>query len=226
MEPYPESPMLTPFQARAMRSLQASPVFRELPPECLRWMSRASVRKGETLFEKDDPSDRLYGLVGGLLKLCNRGPQGREFSFGLVAPGELVGEIGVADGVPRHASAVALVHCELASIKRSHLEAGFERHPELHEALARASAAAARRLGQRLEEAALLSIEERVERALVDLARRLGERVDRGTRIGLRQRDLAELLGLSRESVSKVLTSPAMRGRLELGRGHIVLVRS
>ena len=93
--------MLTPFQARAMRSLEASPVFRDLPPECLRWVSRASVRKGETLFEKDDPSDRLYGLVGGVLKLCTHGADGREFSFGLVAPGELVGEIGIADGVPR-----------------------------------------------------------------------------------------------------------------------------
>ena len=217
--------MLTPFQARAMKSLDASPVFRDLPPECLRWVSRASVRKGETLFEKDDPSERLYGLVGGLLKLCSHGADGREFSFGVVAPGELVGEIGIADGVPQHASAVALAHSELASIRRRDLEPFMDRHPALRDALARASASAARRLGQRLEEAALLSIEERVERALVDLGRRLGEQVDRGVRIGLRQRDLADVLGLSRESVSKVLTSPAMRGKLELGRGHIVLVR-
>lgn len=216
--------MLTPFQTRAMRSLDGSPVFRDLPPACLRFVSRASVRSGETLFEKDDPSDRLFGLVGGLLKLCSRGPGGREFSFGLIAPGELVGEIGFADGVPQPASIVALAHSELASIKRRDLEPFLDDCPALRDALACASSAAARRLGQRLEEAAMLSIEERVENALVDLARRLGERVERGTRIALRQRDLADVLGLSRESVSKALTSPTMRGKLELGRGSIVLI--
>ena len=216
--------MLTPFQTRAMRSLGSAPFFGELPPECVRWVYRTSVRRGETLFEKDAPSDRLHGLVGGLVKLCSQGAGGRAFSFGLVAPGELVGELGMADGAPRHASAVALAHCELATIKRQDLEPLMERIPVLRTALAHASAAAARRFSQRLEESALLAIETRVENALADLARRLGQRVERGIRIGLRQQDLADLLGLSRESVSRVLTSPAMRGRLELGRGSIVLV--
>lgn len=81
-------------------------------------------------------------------------------------------------------------------------------------------------MSRRLEEAVLLSVEERVEDALVELARRLGERVERGTRIALRQQDLADSLGLSRESVSAVLNSPAMRGRLEIGRGNIVLLGS
>ena len=65
--------MLTPFQTRAMRTLGESPFFAELPEECLRWVHRTSVRKGELLFEKDSPSDHLYGLVGGLLKLTSRG---------------------------------------------------------------------------------------------------------------------------------------------------------
>ena len=218
--------MLTPFQTRAMRTLGESPFFAELPEECLRWVHRTSVRKGELLFEKDSPSDHLYGLVGGLLKLTSRGSGGREVSFGLVAPGELVGEIGISDGAPRHAQAVALENCELATLWRRDLEPIMERHPEMRDALARASAAAARRLSRRLEEAALLSVEERVEDALVELARRLGERVERGTRIALRQQDLADSLGLSRESVSAVLNSPAMRGRLEIGRGNIVLIGS
>jgi CRP-like cAMP-binding protein len=162
--------------------------------------------------------------VGGLLKLSSRGADGREFSFGLVAPGELVGEVGISDGAPCHASATALAHSELATLRSRDLEPMMERHPQLRDALARASAATVRRLSRRLEDAALLTIQARVENALVDLARRLGEHVERGTRIGVRQQDLADLLGLSRESVSKVLTSPAMRGRLELGRGRIVLI--
>ncbi len=43
-------------------------------------------------------------------------------------------------------------------------------------------------------------------------------------RIRLRQQDVADVLRLSRESVSRVLTSPQMRRRLDLGRGSIVLI--
>jgi CRP-like cAMP-binding protein len=216
--------MLTPFQGRALRALAGCPVFGELEAVDLRWIHRASVRKGETLFQRGDPSDRLYGLIGGMFKLFVRDSDGREVSLGLAAPGELIGELGIADGSPRHASAVAMAHSELATLGRGDLERTLDRHPELRTSLSSASATAARRLAQRLEDAAFLSIERRVEKALIDLAARVGERMVNGVRIHMRQQDLADLVGLSRESVSKVLTSPAMRGRVELHRGSIVLV--
>jgi CRP-like cAMP-binding protein len=216
--------MLTPFQVRARRALAQSPFFRELPDDEMRWVSRRSVRRGDALFEKGDPSDSLYALVGGQVKLLSVGADGRQISFGLVAPGELVGQLGVTDRAPRHASAIALAHSELARIERRDLEPLLDRLPVLRGVLADASAEAARGLSQRIEDAAFLSIEARVEKALLDCARRFGERIEGGTRIQVRQQDLADLLGLSRESVSKVLTSPAMRGKLELGRGRIVLL--
>jgi len=215
--------MLTPFQTRARRALTESPFFGALPDDCVRWVRRSSVRKGESLFAKGDPSDSLYALVGGQLKLCSAGSDGRQISFGLVAPGELVGQIGISNGAPRHAGAVALAHSELATIDRRDLEPLMERHPSLRSALSEAAADAAQRLSERIEDAAFLSIEARVEKALVDCARRFGEHIDGGTCICVRQQDLADVLGLSRESVSKVLTSPAMHGRLELGRGRIIL---
>lgn len=216
--------MLTPFQNRALNALVESPFFRDFFEDCMRWVHRRSVRKGEILFEKNQPSDAIFGLVSGQMKLYATGANGRQISFGLVAPGELIGVIGISTGAPRHASVVALAHCELATLKRRDLEPLMERHPALRQALAYASAEAARQLSERIEDAAFLSIEARVEKALLDFAHRFGERIEGGKSIQLRQQDLADVLGLSRESVSKVLTSPAMRGRVKLGRGRIVLL--
>lgn len=190
----------------------------------MRWIHRCSVRRGETLFEKGEASDRLYALVGGQLKLFSVGSDGRQISLGLVAPGELVGQVGVSDHAPRHASAMALAHSELAEVEGTDLELLLERLPALRLALSEASAEAARRLSERIEDAAFLSIEARVEKALVDCARRFGERIEGGMLIHLRQQDLADVLGLSRESVSRVLLSRAERGELQLGRRRIVLV--
>ncbi len=216
--------MLTPFQERSRRALEDSSFFGKLSHERFLRVFRTSVHRGEILFEKDTPSDRLYGLVGGKIKLYSDGANRRQLTLELVAPGELVGALGIMDGAPQFATAVALAHCELATLQRRDLDPMIERDGALRTALACAGAEAARRLTRRLEDAAFLSIEERIEKTLVDLAHRFGERVERGIRIGLRQQDVADILGLSRESVSKVLTSPIMRGRLALGRGNIVVL--
>ncbi len=212
--------MLTPFQNRARRALDASPIFRELGDAAMRWVHRASLRKGDVLFEKGDSSDALYGVVSGQVKLFASGEKGRQISFGLAGPGELVGEIGVSGDVPRHASVAALAHCELARIRRRDLDAIVARHPGIREQLNQAALASALRISQRVEDAAFLTIEARVEKALVDF----GERVEGGICVALRQQDLADVLGLSRESVNRVLTSGPISGRVELARGRIVLL--
>ena len=216
--------VLTPFQKRARQALVESPFFGAFSDDALRWVRRSSLRKGDVLFEKGEPSDAIFGLVGGQVKLASEGHDGRQISFGIVGPGELVGELGITSGAPRPMTAVALAHSELAVLPRRDLEPLLQRQPELRDALAGASAEAATRLAERIEDAAFLSIEDRVEKALVDFAARFGERLESGGLcVKLRQQDLADVLGLSRESVSKVLTSPSMRGRFELGRGRIVV---
>jgi CRP/FNR family transcriptional regulator len=212
--------MLTPFQHRALRILAGSPLFEG----CALSTQRAALRRGEVLFVKGQPSDAVYGVVSGQLKLYAAGADGRQVSFGLIGPGEIVGAIGISSGAPRHASAVALAHSELAMLKQRDLEPLLEIQPSLRGALARVAAEQARRLSERIEDATFLRIEDRVEKALRDFARRFGERVEDGICVHLRQQDLADVLGLSRESVSKVLTSRAMRERLRIGRGRILLL--
>lgn len=216
--------MLTPFQSRAQRALLENPFFRALSRDGSRSIYRTALRKGEMLFEKNDASDRLFGVVSGQVKLYAERTDGRQISFGLAGRGELIGAIGVSSGAPRHASAVALANCELATFKLRDLEPLVERCPALREALAYEAAESARQLSERIEDAAFLSIEDRVEKALHDLARRFGEAIEEDICVQLRQQDLADVVGLSRETVSKVLTSPAMKGRIKLGRGRIVLL--
>lgn len=221
--------MLMPFQNRAKLALADHPFFGALSEECLSWLRRTPVRMGETLFEKGEPSDSLFGLISGQAKLCSAGsstqPAKRMIAFRIVAPGEMVGELGFSNRGPRHATVVALAHSEFATLDRRDLEPLFERQPELRDVLAAECSDSAQRLSARIEDEAFLTIEERVEKALVDCAKRFGLRAGAGAvRINLRQQDLADVLGVSRATVNKVLTSRAMHGRVELGRGRIILV--
>jgi CRP/FNR family cyclic AMP-dependent transcriptional regulator len=189
--------MLTPFQIRARDALIENAFFRTFPDDCLLWVERTAVRKGELLFEKGQPSTTLFGVVSGQVKLFSMGANEQQISFGLVGPGEMIGDIGISKGSRRHTSAVARTHSELATLNRHDLKPLLNRNPSLREALSEASAEMTRRLSERIEDTAFLTIEARVEKTLFDIARRFGERSeDSETRVQLRQQDLADGIGL------------------------------
>ncbi len=217
--------MLTPFQERAASALKETPFFGELDARALGRVHRVAVPRGELLFSKGEPSTHLYAVISGQLKVFSAPTEDREISLELVAPGELVGELGVDQGGPRVASVKALAPTELAAISRCTLAPLLEAQPDLRASLGLATLAAATRLAERAEDTAFLSIEERIDKALDDFARRFGEAVENGVRVRLRQQDLADLLGVSRETVSRAFATPGMRRRLALGRGSVTLLR-
>jgi CRP-like cAMP-binding protein len=76
----------------------------------MRYTSMHSLVYGDYLFSQDDPSDGLYVLLSGKLKVSMFGSRIGDQSIALaeVLPGQYVGEFGVFDGHPRSASVSAL----------------------------------------------------------------------------------------------------------------------
>ena len=61
---------------------------------------------GEVLYRQGDPSDCAWLVERGTIELVS--VQGRrEISHGVLGPGELIGELGMLDGAPRSATAIA-----------------------------------------------------------------------------------------------------------------------
>ncbi len=72
---------------------------------------------GEVLFRQGDPSDCAWLVEAGAIELVS--VQGRrEISHGVLGPGELIGELGMLDGSPRSATAVARGDAVLLAIER------------------------------------------------------------------------------------------------------------
>src|SRR5262250_1723907 len=96
--------------------LRQHPIFRDLEPEALdqlcRYAKHTVLKRGATLFAKDDPGNSLYAVISGT------SPDGRNAILNLVGPGELFGEMSVLDGQPRSADATANNNCEIFVIDR------------------------------------------------------------------------------------------------------------
>lgn len=60
------------------------------------------------LFHKGDAGNPLYGILSGSLKVMATGSDGKDVTFTLMGPGEVIVEIPLFDAGERSASAVAV----------------------------------------------------------------------------------------------------------------------
>lgn len=215
--------LLTPFQQRARDALQGTPFFAGMDEELFSLVRKKILAAGEILFHKGDESAQLFAIVSGRLKVFASNTEGRDVAFAFLGSGELMGELGVADGAPRSASVIAVEDTELAYVAQPELGRLLTEHPHVAAELGRASTAMVRRLSERTEDAVFLTLEERLAKTLADLSERLGAEDPEGVLLHLRQQDLADLMSVSRESINKILTAWKSAGALDLRRGAIIV---
>jgi CRP-like cAMP-binding protein len=70
-----------------------------------------NFRQGETIFSSGDPGDCMYAVVDGTVEIQLNGKL-----IETIAPGGVFGEMGLIDGQPRSAMALAASDCSVAVI--------------------------------------------------------------------------------------------------------------
>src|SRR5471030_2098128 len=103
--------------------LRNVPLFAGLDEAQLTVLVRMIVRKGfgrnALIIGAGDPTDSLYIVISGRLKVLMSDEQGREVILSILSPGEFFGEMGLLDDSPRSASVVTLEACELLTITKT-----------------------------------------------------------------------------------------------------------
>jgi CRP/FNR family transcriptional regulator, cyclic AMP receptor protein len=190
--------------------LERNWLFQALPgPERERLLGRMPRKRfahGGTIFAQGDPGSSAMVVVEGRVRIGLTSRDGREVLLGVLAPGELFGELALLDGKARSADATALGACVLLSLDRRDLLDWLRRSPEAAIHLFEVVCGRVRAANDRLEGVALLTVEARLARLLLDFAERdRGDprfgRIDRG----LSQSDLAHLIGSSSQTVNQHL---------------------
>jgi len=184
------------------------------------------VEAREVLFRKGDPGNQLYGVLSGHLKVMATGKDGKEIVFGVMSPGDVIGEIAVVDQEPRSATVVGLERSDLLTLHRRELIPFLESHPKAAIQLAAILANRLRRLSEHAEDAIFLPLPARMAKTLLALAGSYDAEPGStaGIDIKLAQQDLGDMVGTSRESVNKQLRAWEEEQIVELKRSHIILL--
>jgi CRP/FNR family cyclic AMP-dependent transcriptional regulator len=183
------------------------------------------LKPKDVLCRKGDAGHQLYGILSGSLKVTTTGSDGKDVMFGLMGPGEVIGEIALLDGERRSATVSAVEKTELLTLDRRELLPFLEANPRVAIGLARVLAGRVRQLSDRAEDRQTMPLPGRIAKRLLALSEQYGKRPIVGGPVEVRmpQQDLADLVGTSRESVNKQLRAWEEEGILELGRGRVVL---
>lgn len=185
-----------------------------------------SYDAGEALLHQGGPSDCLYVLLEGRVRVTVVDAEGHELLLDLLGPGDTVGELSVIDGRPRSATVSAIEPGRALRVPSAQFVRYLQQHP-------RAAVALLQVLAQRLRESddtrlrlAAERTDQRVARRLLELAARHGEPDGAGVRITapLTQAELAAWVGASREGVSYALRELREAGAIAVDR-RVITVR-
>lgn len=191
-------------------------------------LGRTRFPTGAMILTADQPGEIAYVIVDGTLKVSTLQSNGRELTLALLGPGEVVGELAVADRAGRSADVTALEPAVLVWLDRGTFEQLRRDIPAITENLLRLLARRLRLANAQLQAMATLDVHGRVARQLLALAGVLGEELpDGGVRIPLRitQSDLAALVGATRVRVNEVLVGFTRRRLIDVDRQHRITVR-
>jgi CRP-like cAMP-binding protein len=185
-------------------------------------VSERSVSKGQSVFVQDAPSERMFVIAEGAVKLYVPSRRGDLVELARHHPPEVFGEVALLDGGPYLASAEALERSLLLVVTRAELLRLFHSHAQVAEALVRSLSTIVLRTTRQVTGLVFLDLQGRVARQLLVLAdRRRGTGARRVT-----QAELAAMVGGARQTVNQALRSLELRGYVRVvGRAFEILDR-
>jgi CRP/FNR family transcriptional regulator len=182
-------------------------------------------REDEYLFYEGDPSQGLFILEEGRVKIVKHSTRGKDVILRLLSPEEIFGEVAAFDGGPCPASAQALEDTVVLHLWQKDFLGLLERYPSI-------ALRVIEDLGRKLRDAHDLiraltteTVERRVATVLLKLAEKMGKPEERGIRlkIHLSRQDLADMAGTTIETAIRVLTK-FTKDRLLTKEGKFIII--
>jgi CRP-like cAMP-binding protein len=214
-------------QADVLAELRRTALFAGARDDQLRpLVDHAFTRRlaaGQILFTEGEPSDHVYVVRSGRVRIVVSSPHGDELTLSVLGPGDTFGELSVIDGGPRSATAEALGAVELLAVGAAEARQVLEREPVLLLAAAQELAATVRRLTGNAGDLVFLDLPRRLAKLLLGEATP-GKNGRPRAMIGMSQSGLAARLGVTRQSLNRALTGLVRRGWIATEGADVVLL--
>jgi len=212
--------------------LQKIKLFKEMNPEDMGKLDRMtrmkSVRKKTPIFFPGDPSQQVYLLKEGRVKISRISEEGREVTLALLEPGEIFGELEVLGDSPRDTLAEALDDSQICVVSKDLFLEMVRSKPEFSFRLTKLMGARMQKIERRVEDLVFKDVPSRLAHLLLDLAENHGRKTPEGILIQIKitHQEIANLIGSIRETVSAILGEFKREGWISFEGRQMTLIRA
>jgi CRP-like cAMP-binding protein len=184
-------------------------------------------RKGQVIYDQDQPSTNIYLVIDGKVKVCRMAEEGRQILVDIYQTDEFFGESAFLNSATRDEQAAALDNTKVMTWTASEIMDIAMRRPRLAVALLQILVARSSDFAQRIESFSIDNIARRLARSLIRFSQRLGRDHDDGSveMMPFTHELLSQCVGTSREIVTHYMNQFRRQGYLRYSRKGIVLYR-
>ena len=161
-----------------------------------------SFQKRSSIFTQGDPTDGLFFVKKGKVRMTVVSEAGKEATLGILSEGDFFGEGGLAGQFLRMSSAVAMTDCILLHVEKSVMKRTLSLEPKLSAMFVKYLLKRNIRYQDDLVDQLFNSSEKRLARILLLMANFGDERVSEMSIPRLSQETMAEMVGTTRSRVS------------------------
>ncbi len=184
-------------------------------------------KKGQSVYNQDQPSTSIYLVISGKVKVCRQADDGRQVVVDIYQPDEFFGESAFLGPAQRSEIAIALENTKVMTWTTADIEDILVRRPKLAVALMQLLVQRSMDFGARIESFSVDNIARRLARTLIRFSERLGTQTDDGSvqMIPFTHELLSQYVGTSREIVTHYMNQFRRQGYLRYSRKGILLYR-
>jgi CRP/FNR family cyclic AMP-dependent transcriptional regulator len=184
-------------------------------------------KKGQVIYDQDQPSSSIYLVIGGKVKVCRIAEDGRQVVVDIYQADEFFGESAFLGNVNRAEIAVALEGTKVMTWTTAEIEDISLKRPKLAIAMMQLLVQRSVDFAQRIESFSVDNIARRLSRTLIRFSERLGSRSEDGSiqMIPFTHELLSQYVGTSREIVTHYMNQFRRQGYLRYSRKGILLYK-
>lgn len=189
------------------------------------YFTAESFKKREVIFSEGDPSDWLFIVTKGKVKITKLSLDGKEIILEIIPALDFFGGIAVLKGFPYPANAVAMEDTDLLKISRHSLMTILDRFPNLMYCMALQLGERMKGSHESLKNIALERVESRIASLLLKLSDKAGRPVPEGSLIDMKltKQDIAEMVGTTVETSIRTMSKLRKLGLVTEKDGRIVI---
>ena len=208
-------------------------IFSKLSAKDIEELSQLAVIKSwnadTAIFFQEEPSDSLYLLLKGSVKVTETSREGQPKILGILEEGEIFGELAMLDGHPRSATVTTCEPSETASISQQEFRKFAATRPDVLWKVLEALCDRVRKTSHDILEMSAENVAHRLLTTLTQLVGKHSEMRSDGSwmiTIKISPRDLSAMVGAKTDEVNRLLHRYEDDGLIELSKDSKLIVRN